>query len=127
MAIDGFCSLLNIGGISSQIILKANTDTLISRRKFLTDLARELALPQMRRRSTLQNLSIPLRHKIHAVVGTEAPAHQQEVAPKTQCVYCPKRKNGFSQARCGTVCKEHTASTVLTCFQCAAPNPQDDD
>lgn len=91
----------------------------------------ELVLPQMRRRPILQYLFIPLRHKIHAVVGTKAPAHQQEVASKTQCVYCSKRKNRFSQARCGscdcTVCKEHTASTVLTCFQCAAPNPQDDD
>lgn len=51
-----FCSLSNIGGINSQIIiLKANTDTLITRRTFLTDLARELALPQMRRRSILQH------------------------------------------------------------------------
>ncbi|KAG8259978.1 hypothetical protein J6590_107397, partial [Homalodisca vitripennis] len=101
------------------------------RRKYLTELARALAIPHITRRSSLTNLPISLRQKIKSIVGTPAtPAPPPEDGQKTRCVYCPIRKNRYTQARCSgcnhAVCKEHISSTVLTCFQCAAvENPQD--
>lgn len=125
-----FCSLLNIGAINGQIIFKANTDTLLSRRKYLSELARELALPHMTRRASLPYLSLTLRQKIKHVAKIKDPEPRRENGPKIRCAFCPLRKNRFTQARCGNchhaVCKEHIATTNITCFQCREQeHPQD--
>lgn len=107
-----FCTLLKIGVIKGQIILKTNINTLMPRRKYLTELAREFALPHMRRRSSFMNVSIS-RQKIRKIVRTPPTEPHCEAGPKVKCTYCPIRKNRFTQARCGdcnhAVCKEQTA------------------
>lgn len=58
-----FFSLLDIATINAQIIQKCNSGQLKTRRKFIAELSKELTLPQLIRRSSIPNLSIPLRQK----------------------------------------------------------------
>lgn len=119
------CSLLNIAGINSQIIYYNNTNNKLLRRKYLTDLAKELTKPHIVRRANISSLSIPLRQKIINVLGsrtTPTEAAEPLNDARSRCFFCPKRKNRFTQHRCHTclkhICKEHTAETVLTCTDC---------
>lgn len=122
-----FCGLLNIGGINSQIIFYTNTNEKLPRRTYLTDLARALTKPHLLRRSSIQNLSIPLRQKITNCLGSQTSAaapvpEQQERARNPKCFFCPKRKNRYTQNNCDTcakpICKEHTGKTTLQCTEC---------
>lgn len=84
-----FCSLLNIAGINSHIIYYSNTDIKMTRRRYLTELAKALSKPHIVRRSGLKTLSIPLRQKIKNVLGKETvtPEHAEQ-APQGQRPRC---------------------------------------
>lgn len=124
-----FSSLLNIGGINSQIIYYTNTNHKIPRRTYLTDLAKALTKPHLLRRSGIPNLSIPLRQKITNCLGSETPAAapvpelaEQRQARPPKCFFCPKKKSRYTQHKCAAcskpICKEHTGKTTLQCIEC---------
>lgn len=119
-----FCSLLNIATINSQIVYKTNTGKMISRRHFITSLAKALIKPHMTSRASITSLSQPLRQKICSISGTNINLVQEPEGPqhKPRCGFCPVRKNRFTQHKCHLckipLCKEHIASTVLTCLKC---------
>ncbi|KAG8321700.1 hypothetical protein J6590_041151 [Homalodisca vitripennis] len=94
-----FCSLLNIRAKKCHIILKSNTNILVSRRNYLTELARALAIPHMTRRPSLPNLSLSLCQKLKSIVGTPPP----EAGPKIQCAHFPTRKKKTGIHKLGVV------------------------
>lgn len=124
-----FCSLLNVEEINSQIIFKTNTNDILTRRKFLTDLYKILTKPLLLRRATIPSLRLSLRQKIENTTGFHAPAKERTPQGKPRCTYGPIRKNRFTQYQCSLctkpICKEHTASTNLICLICN--NHQDSD
>ncbi|CAI6369859.1 unnamed protein product [Macrosiphum euphorbiae] len=124
-----FCSLLNIGAINSQIIYKANTNDIFTRRQFLTDLCKILTKPHLLKRATIPSLGLSIRQKIQNITGFQAAPKENTPQGKPRCTYCPIRKNRFTQHQCSLcskpICKEHTASTNLICLICN--NPQDSD
>lgn len=118
-----FFSLLNIGGINSQIIYNGNTQINITRRVYLAQLAQALVRQHLERRVSLSNLSVGLRQKIRRVGQLPAPPPPpRQNNEKQRCTFCPLRKNRFTQHHCQTcssaICKEHTGKTILTCQQC---------
>lgn len=108
-----FFSLLNIGAINSQIVYRSNTQITLSRRNYLTKLAKMLAQPQLKRRSSIPNLSLPLKQKIRRVANLPPPPPPapRRLDRKPRCSYCPAQKNRFTQSqgnhRSSPVCKEH--------------------
>jgi len=92
-----FFSLLNIGGINSQIIYKSNTDIVIPRRKFLKQLGKDLCKPHMVRRQSIPTLSIPLRQQITRFSGVISSTETGTgTSGKAKCSYCPKKENRYT-------------------------------
>lgn len=126
-----FFSLLNIGAINSQIVYRSNTQIALSRRNYLTKLAKMIAQPQLERRSSIQNLSLPLKQKFRRVANLPPPPPPapRRLDRKPRCSYCPAQKNRFTQSQgnhCSSpVCKEHVTKTVITCTQCYEYEPMD--
>lgn len=107
-----FGSILNIGGINSQIIYTINTENKISRRMYLTELAKHLTRPHLLKRAKIQTLSISLRQKIKNVIGEEAATAEQRAdqegagsQSKPRCYFCQIRKNRFTNHQCN-VCRK---------------------
>uniref|UniRef100_A0A1B6M803 PiggyBac transposable element-derived protein domain-containing protein n=1 Tax=Graphocephala atropunctata TaxID=36148 RepID=A0A1B6M803_9HEMI len=118
-----FFTMLNVGAINSQIVFRANTQQTISRRSYLMQLAKTLTQPHLEIRAAIPHLHVELKQKIQRVAKLPPPPPQpRRVDGKPRCVYCPLRKNRFTQQTCSNcsspICKEHTAKTVLTCSQC---------
>lgn len=93
-----FFTLINIAGINSQIIYKANTDTTISRRQFLKYLGQDLCKPFMVQRLNCKNLSFDLRKQINRFTGQISTPTQEDPKPteRVKCAYCPARKNRYT-------------------------------
>jgi hypothetical protein len=91
-------SLMNIAGINSQIIYKANTDTTISRRQFLKSLGQDLCKPFMVQQLNCKNLSFDLRKQINRFTGQISTPSQEGPRPteRVKCAYCPARKNRYT-------------------------------
>lgn len=119
-----FFSLLNIGVITAQIIYKINTNDLIPRRIFITELSMMLTKAHMIKHMSIPRISLRLKEKMKGVHICKLPAAkgESESGEKTRCRYCLKRKNRFTQHHClhcsSPNYKEHTASSVLTCHEC---------
>lgn len=64
-----FCSFLNISTINSQIIHRENTNNIISRRKYITELSKSLVLPHLCRRSEITSLPHNLHLKMENIIG----------------------------------------------------------
>lgn len=118
-----FGGLLNVGAINAQIIFKNNTNILVQRRVFLTELAKELIKPHLSRRGSILTLPSNLREKIGRLTGAPAniaPAQPQE--ERGRCAFCPTRKNRFTTRACSgcsrKLCGDHTKTTTYLCFQC---------
>jgi len=90
-----YFALMNIAGINSQIIYKANTDTTISRRQFLKSLGQELCKPFMVQRLNSKNLSFDHRRQINRFTSQISTPTQEDPRPteRVKCAYCPTRKN----------------------------------
>ncbi|KAJ8909550.1 hypothetical protein NQ315_012744 [Exocentrus adspersus] len=96
------CSLMNIATINSQIIHKYNTTNIMSRRQYITSLAKSLIGPHMMRRASISGLSISLRQKICFITGVDnrrIPNNENRQI-KPRCGFCPIRKNRFTQHKC---------------------------
>ncbi|XP_030758010.1 piggyBac transposable element-derived protein 3-like [Sitophilus oryzae] len=129
-----FCTLLNVTTINSQIIYAANTQIMLKRRQYITDLAKQLTAAHLQKRASISTLSIALRQKISNICGHKnvIPTKKQQgnAQPKPRCEYCPLRKNRFTQHSCANcsspICKEHTASTRYLCVECHGKNAYED-
>ncbi|XP_050527851.1 piggyBac transposable element-derived protein 4-like [Daktulosphaira vitifoliae] len=118
-----FFSLMNIGGINSQIIFRENTGIYLSRRKFLKTLGKELTRPFMLERLQMPTLRTSTRQRIIKLTGytkteDEVP-ERSNIDHRPKCVFCPKRKNRKTMTKCVKcsvpICKEHTTSTCVSC------------
>ncbi|KAJ8968179.1 hypothetical protein NQ314_002438 [Rhamnusium bicolor] len=118
-----FCSLLNISTINSQIIFRENTNTVLTRRHYILELSKQLAMPHLCRRSKIHTLPYQLSQRIRNITGKRAvPNLNLPGEAKVRCEFCPLRKYRFTQRHCSNcqspICKEHTAVSTLTCCQC---------
>lgn len=71
-----FNGLLNLGTVNSQIIFKANTGNLMPRRRYISELAKQLATPHLLRRLSIENLPPPLKQSIKNVTGQDIPRQE---------------------------------------------------
>ncbi|XP_022182080.1 uncharacterized protein LOC111041934 [Myzus persicae] len=64
-----FYSLLNIAGINSQLIYKANNNCNINRREFLQTLGKRLTMGYLQQRTNIKTLPIEVKRKIASILG----------------------------------------------------------
>lgn len=119
-----FFSLLNIGGINSQIIYEANTNNKSSRRNFLKILAKDLVQEILLRRNEIQSLPRNLKLRIGEIL--QIPQQHVEAAANFtpgRCHLCSSKKNRKTSTQCKTctkfICREHT---IPSCTSCAGAN-----
>lgn len=121
-----FYSMLNVAGINSLVIFKANDiDANLLRRDFLRKLAFELLSEQIRIRSTLSNTPKSIKFRIREILGIE-PVEQPPEPPANQrgrCAMCDRKKNRPTRyfcKKCYTyVCLEHALIICPECFETA--------
>ncbi|CAH1991136.1 unnamed protein product [Acanthoscelides obtectus] len=93
-----FCGLLNISTINSQIICRENTNNIITRRQFISELSKLLVMPHLYRHSQIPSLPYLLSQKIRNITGERpTPNRDQATQAKVKCEFCPLRKNWFSR------------------------------
>lgn len=115
-----FYGILNIAGINAQIIYRENMNMKITRRAFLTDLAKNLAMPHLIRRASVSSLSLELRGVIKKIakVPTEQAIPEDGVIAG-YCAYCKTAERKRSKKRCVTcrkfICPKHTVYTCNVC------------
>ncbi|CAH2000244.1 unnamed protein product [Acanthoscelides obtectus] len=89
-----FCGLLNISTINSQIIYRENTNNIITRRQFISELSKLLVMPHLYRRSQIPGLPYLLSQKIRNTTEERpTPKRDQATQAKVRCEFCPLRKN----------------------------------
>lgn len=130
-----FYSLLNVAGINSQIIYKINTNEIITRRKYLKNLASSLLRPYLKNKLTVPNLSNIMRIKIQEYLGEKLDtAIIQNPEPsgsnRPKCHFCPRKKNRKTTIRChicyNPICKEHSSALCPDCKnKCSSDQDQE--
>lgn len=116
-----FYTLLDTGGINSQIVYKFNTNNYtLQRRLFLEELGRALIKPTIEVRKNNPHLPKLLRMKILDILGEPAePTPQRPIGGKGRCQMCPRskdRKTKYSCERCGLfICLDHVRSFCQNC------------
>ncbi|XP_072389524.1 uncharacterized protein [Diabrotica undecimpunctata] len=84
-----FYTLLNVAGINTQVIYKANNgDSNTRRLHLLRDLANALVHPHLKRRAALSNLPRTLKLRLMEVTRSDAPKNQEMPLPAGRCTYC---------------------------------------
>ncbi|XP_014290398.1 piggyBac transposable element-derived protein 4 [Halyomorpha halys] len=118
-----FFGMMNIGGINSQIIFKANTNEIIERKIFLKNLSLALIKAHLISRSSIQNIATRDRQAMKRIAGLQNEEEDGNETIKTHaegfCAYCPRRKNKKTKKICGKckipICPLHT---VYKCTKC---------
>ncbi|XP_060855395.1 uncharacterized protein LOC132933083 [Metopolophium dirhodum] len=89
-----FYSLLNIAGINSQLIYKANNNCNINRREFLQTLGKQLTMGYLQQRINIKTLPIEVKRKIASILR-EKYIEQPNAGPTREgrCYYCDRKKN----------------------------------
>lgn len=117
-----FFSMLNIAGINSQIIYKANTQHLMLRREYLKQIAMVLVKQYMTTRASIGTLNIPLRTQIARFVPVEQGSSSKK---EGKCSICPSKKNRRTKKGCSRceklLCNEHCTYLCEDCFDKAYP------
>lgn len=115
-----FFSFLNIGGINSFIIYKANTEDLTKRRLFLKTLALSLMKEHLVRRSSVPNISFLDRATMRRIAGVQEEDIAEKKIRQGFCGFCPRRKNSKTTKVCNVceipICPRHTVHTCPKCY-----------
>lgn len=84
---------MNIAGINSQVIYKANNNYNINRREFLQTLGKQLTMGYLQQRTNIKTLPIEVKRKIASILG-EKYIEQPNAGPTREgrCYYCDRKK-----------------------------------
>lgn len=114
-----FFTLLNVGGINSQIIYNGNTEKVIERRDYLKTLALSLINEHLVIRSSIETLPFQLKESTKRIAGINDETALEEKRPEGLCAYCPRRKNRKTVKKCGkckkSICTSHTKFMCVKC------------
>ncbi|CAH2004387.1 unnamed protein product [Acanthoscelides obtectus] len=83
-----FCGLLNISTINSQIIYPENTNNIITRRQFISELSKLLVMPHLYRRSQIPSLPYLISQKIRNITG-ERPTPNRDQSTQAKVKWFP--------------------------------------
>ncbi|KAJ8707787.1 hypothetical protein PYW07_011464 [Mythimna separata] len=118
-----FFRLLDIAGINSMVILRANNVVIRKRRMYLRALGTELTKEYVQRRSTMLGLPRKLKRNIREHLNMEDSAAETEASSsgtsRATCKICPAKKRRQSKTQCKlcmkNICRSHT---TFICNQC---------
>lgn len=126
-----YFSMLNIGGVHSYMIHKANNINypILPRREYLKELALSSIKPHLINRSQIPSLPCCLRMSIRKTAKSPTPdVGQPEITNESFCTFCPRRKNRKVKKICRTcqrpIFPEHT---IFSCRTCAMGMESDED
>lgn len=125
-----YFSMLNISGVNSYIVHKANNNEPIGeRRVFLKELALSLVKPHLVNRSKIQNIPLTLRTTIARIAGVPLENPNQPTPENSLfCYLCPRRKNRKTKKNCNScnrpICPEHSTHFCPNCL--ASPESSDE-
>lgn len=121
-----FFNMIDVAALNAYIVFTQehpnyNTGTTHKRRLFLKDLAKELVMPHMQRRSTNPNLRQSVRECMKSFIDISVPQTVQISATKRKrCSVCPSNIDRKSTMICisckNNVCNEHSIRMCTTCY-----------
>ncbi|XP_060859046.1 uncharacterized protein LOC132936345 [Metopolophium dirhodum] len=118
-----FYSMLNIGGLSAQIIFQENTSIRKTRLVFLKTLARQLMQEQMEYRLTLDCLPKQIKLRLNEYCNITRPnvGEIQRVRASGRCTFCDRSKDRKATKVCTNcarlICRDHIIETCPDCFE----------
>lgn len=119
-----FYGMVNVATINSWIIHRENTNSSVTRRKFMQEIANSFIKPWAQQRLSHPNISISLRNTIIAICNVAVDRSQRVIMaesnfPPTYCKKCPakkRRKTRFHCTNCDfAVCLSHCYSLCVDC------------
>lgn len=116
-----FYCTMNVGGINSYIIYKANNinDQTIPGKVFLEKLGYDLVNDHIRRRSVQENIPKTIRLRLSEICGVPDENRPPRGSIFGRCDYCPSKKNRktrYSCYRCSKyMCLEHLTPVCRDC------------
>ncbi|CAH2099388.1 unnamed protein product [Euphydryas editha] len=129
-----FYGLLNVSGINAYVIVKANKEhsgaVMVQRRIALKDLALSLVMPQIKKRSSVPNLSSYIKTKIKFMIddgsndeNASANTNSSRSRPpvcSSRCAVCEWKKDRKTKTVCELcfkkICREHTTPICEDCY-----------
>lgn len=116
-----FYALLNIGGINPQIIFRQNTKNSMTRLTFLKTLGRDLMEDQLRYRSTIISLPLPINNKLNIIYSKPTQDQpQRHVRAQGRCSFCERSKDRKATKVCTTyvknICRDHLIEICPDCY-----------
>nr|CAI5861612.1 unnamed protein product [Callosobruchus analis] len=124
-----FYGMLDGGAVNAYVIYEANNVSArkTPRKKFLLQLANDLAKEHMKKRLEIPNLTYSLRQMILDVLGITEDENKQHIPSipdakrSKRCAICPRsqdRKGRNSCLKCGrNLCAEHRHAICIFCIQ----------
>nr|CAI5846771.1 unnamed protein product [Callosobruchus analis] len=124
-----FYGMLDAGAVNAYVIYEANNVSARKspRKKFLLQLANDLAKEYMKKRLEIPNLTYSLRQMILDVLGITEDENRQHISSipdakgSKRCAICPRsqdRKGRNNCLKCGrNLCAEHRHAICIFCIQ----------
>lgn len=130
-----FFRLLDIAGINSMVILRANGVLIKKRRKYLRELGVQLTKEYVQRRAAMVNLPRILKRNIrdHLNMGDQNADNEPSTsasACRGSCKICPSKKRRQSKTQCiscqRNICRAHTTFVCNECYLNDEPDAEED-
>ncbi|KAJ8968945.1 hypothetical protein NQ314_002037 [Rhamnusium bicolor] len=111
-----------MSSINSQFIYEANTNSHMSRRKYLKSSAMSLIQPYIVRRREILTLLITMRNRIKKIL--KEPSESTETGQHSvqgRCHFCSWKRNRKTKTQCVQcqkyICREHTTQFCPACME----------